>query len=104
MVRSTSIGDQYSQRACSLAAGAGIVLARFVYDGAWMTGMGAIENNFLPNSAIAELLALAAESAKMPLQKALGRAARKAFLWPDEASLLVEQGRSLTELPGIGPH
>ena len=66
--------------------------------------MGAIENNFLPNSAIAELLALAAESAKMPLQKALRWASRKAFLWPDEASRLVEQGRSLTELPGVGPH
>ncbi|SRR6266498_3049128 len=69
-----------------------------------MTSVGAIENNHLPNSAIAELLALAAEKAKMPLQKALRRASRKAFLWPDEASLLVEQGRSLTELPGVGPH
>src|SRR5438105_5676350 len=61
-------------------------------------------HDLLPNSAIAELLALAAESAKMPLQKALRRASRKAFLWPDEASRLVEQGRSLTELPGVGPH
>jgi hypothetical protein len=60
-------------------------------------------NSFLPNSAIAELLALAAEKAKMPLQKALRRASRKAFLWPVEASLLVEDGRSLTELPGVGP-
>jgi len=69
-----------------------------------MTNVAAIENSFLRNSAIAELLALAAEDAKMPLQKALRRASRKAFLWPDEASLLVEQGRSLTELPGVGPH
>jgi histidinol phosphatase-like PHP family hydrolase len=61
-------------------------------------------NDFLPNSKIAELLALAAEAAKMPLQKALRRASRKAFLWPDEASTLVQQGRSLTELPGVGPH
>jgi histidinol phosphatase-like PHP family hydrolase len=69
-----------------------------------MTGMDPSENSFLRNSAIAELLALAAEKAKMPLQKALRRASRKAFLWPDEASLLLEQGRSLTELPGVGPH
>jgi histidinol phosphatase-like PHP family hydrolase len=60
--------------------------------------------SFLSNSQIAELLALAAEKAKMPLQKALRRASREAFLWPLEASTLVEQGRSLTELPGVGPH
>jgi hypothetical protein len=66
--------------------------------------MGAIENSFLPNSAIAELLALAAEKAKMPLQKALRRASRKTFLRSDKAWQLVEQGRSLTELPGVGPH
>ena len=66
--------------------------------------MTANGNSFLPNSKIAELLALAAEKAKMPLQKALRRASRKAFLWPDEASALVQQGRSLTELPGVGPH
>jgi histidinol phosphatase-like PHP family hydrolase len=60
-------------------------------------------DGFLPNSAIAELLALTAETAKIPLQKALRRASRKAFLWP-EAALMVQQGRSLTELPGVGPH
>jgi histidinol phosphatase-like PHP family hydrolase len=58
---------------------------------------------FLPNSAIAELLALAAEHAKMPLQKALRRASRKAFLWPEEAASILEQGRPLTELPAVGP-
>src|SRR6185312_8483692 len=58
---------------------------------------------WLPNSAIAELLAVAAETAKMPLQKALRRASRKAFLWEEEAALLVLQGRPLTELPGVGP-
>jgi hypothetical protein len=52
------------------------------------------ENDFLSNSKIAELLALAAEKAAMPLQKALRRASRKALLWPDEASALVQQGRS----------
>ena len=61
-----------------------------------------VQGSFLSNSAIAELLAVAAEEAKMPLQKALRRASRKAFLWEEEAALLVAQGRSLTELPGIG--
>ena len=61
-------------------------------------------DTFLPNSTIAELLAVAAESAKIPLQKALRRASRKALFWEEEASTLVEQNRSLTdELPGVGP-
>ena len=64
--------------------------------------------NALTNSDIAELLATAAESAKQPLQKALRRASRKAFLWPEEASQIIEEGRSskersLEELAGIGP-
>ena len=62
-----------------------------------------MRTDFLSNSQIAELLAVAAESAKMPLQKALRRASRKAFLWEDEAQALVEQNRSLTELPDVGP-
>jgi histidinol phosphatase-like PHP family hydrolase len=37
------------------------------------------------------------------LQKALRRASRKAFLWPEEAGEIVQQGRSLEELPGVGP-
>jgi histidinol phosphatase-like PHP family hydrolase len=57
----------------------------------------------LTNSEIAELLATAAESAKQPLQKALRRASRKAFLWPEEATQLVQEGRSLEELSGVGP-
>ena len=56
------------------------------------------------NSDIAELLAKAAEQAKQPLQRALRRAARRAFLWPEEAENLVERGQSLTELSGIGPY
>ena len=56
------------------------------------------------NAEIAELLALAAETAKMPLQKALRRASRKAFMWPEEASSLLAEGRDLAELPGVGPH
>jgi PHP domain len=61
------------------------------------------ENSFLPNSAIAELLALAAEHAKMPLQKALRRASRKALMWNEEAAFILHDSRSLTELPAIGP-
>jgi histidinol phosphatase-like PHP family hydrolase len=57
----------------------------------------------LTNSDIAELLATAAESAKQPLQKALRRASRKAFLWPEEAARIVLEDRSLEELAGVGP-
>jgi hypothetical protein len=57
----------------------------------------------LTDSDIAELLATAAESAKQPLQKALRRASRRAFLWPEEAATLVREDRSLEELAGIGP-
>ncbi len=57
----------------------------------------------LTNSEIAELLALEAEGAKQPLQKAFRRASRKSFLWPEEAASLLEDGRSLEELPAVGP-
>ena len=53
---------------------------------------------------MAELLAREAEQAKGQLVRAYRRAARLAFLWPEEAFTLVEQGRSLTEFPGIGPY
>ncbi|HEX6820628.1 MAG TPA: PHP domain-containing protein [Candidatus Sulfotelmatobacter sp.] len=56
------------------------------------------------NSDLAELLALAADTAKMPLQRALRRASRKAFLWPEQASSLLAEGRDLTELAAVGPH
>jgi len=59
--------------------------------------------SLLTNSDIAELLAIASESAKQPLQKALRRASRKAFLWPEEAAQMIQQDRSLEELPGVGP-
>ena len=39
----------------------------------------------------------------MPLQKALRRASRKAFMWREEAASILQQGRPLTELPAIGP-
>jgi PHP domain len=58
----------------------------------------------LSNSDISELLAVASEGARQPLQKALRRAARKSLLWTDEAWHLHDGGRSLTELPGVGPY
>jgi histidinol phosphatase-like PHP family hydrolase len=58
----------------------------------------------LTNSDVAELLALEAEQAKMPAQKALRRASRRAFMWEEEAAELVDQGRSLTELTAVGPY
>ena len=58
----------------------------------------------LRNQDLAELLAIAAESAKPPVQKALRRASRRAFLWDEEAIQIVEAGRSLTELTAVGPY
>ncbi|HEX6803784.1 MAG TPA: PHP domain-containing protein [Terriglobales bacterium] len=60
-------------------------------------------SGLLSNAAIAELLARAAEHAKMPLQKALRRASRKALMWEVEAASLIEDGGSLSELPAVGP-
>jgi histidinol phosphatase-like PHP family hydrolase len=56
------------------------------------------------NSDISELLAIEADSASQPLQRAFRRAARKALLWTEEASQLYRERRSLTELSGIGPY
>jgi histidinol phosphatase-like PHP family hydrolase len=49
------------------------------------------------------LLAQQAETETGILSRAFRRAARSAFLWPEEASDLVAQNRSLTSLRGIGP-
>jgi DNA polymerase (family 10) len=57
----------------------------------------------LSNTDIAELLAQQAERETEILSRAYRRAARRAFLWPEEISQLVAQNRSLTELRGIGP-
>jgi len=57
----------------------------------------------LSNTDIAELLAQQAERETGILSRAYRRAARSAFLWPDEVSDLVAQNRSLTELRSIGP-
>ena len=57
----------------------------------------------LSNTDIAELLAQQAERETGILSRAYRRAARSAFLWPEEVSALVAQNRSLTELRSIGP-
>ncbi len=58
----------------------------------------------LSNCALAELLALEAQRAKYPAQKALRRASRRAFLWEEEAADVVASGRSLLELTAVGPY
>src|ERR1700678_2347477 len=58
----------------------------------------------LNNGDIAELLARESEKAREYVQRAFRRASRRAFLWPEEAAQLVHDGRSLTELAGIGPY
>jgi histidinol phosphatase-like PHP family hydrolase len=57
----------------------------------------------LSNADIAELLARQAERESGILSRAYRRAARSAFLWPENAARLAAQNRSLTELRGIGP-
>jgi histidinol phosphatase-like PHP family hydrolase len=57
----------------------------------------------LSNADIAELLARQAERESGILSRAFRRAARSAFLWPENAVDLVAQNRSLTELRAIGP-
>ncbi len=58
----------------------------------------------LTNADIAELLALEAEGASYPLQRAFRRAGRSALLWTVEAAELERQQRPLTELKGVGPY
>ena len=58
----------------------------------------------LDNGMIAVLLERESETASGHLGLALKRAARGALLWPEEASDLLAQGRSLTELQGVGRH
>jgi len=57
----------------------------------------------IDNRTVAEWLACEAERASYPIQRAMRSAGRAAFLWPEEASALVKQKRSLTELPKVGP-
>jgi len=58
----------------------------------------------LTNSEIAELLARESDGARMPAQKALRRASRRALFWDEEAADLLKQRRDLTELSGVGPY
>ena len=55
------------------------------------------------NTEIAELLARKAERESGILSRAFRRAARSAFLWPEEVAEVVAQNRSLTELRAVGP-
>lgn len=55
------------------------------------------------NADLAELLAELANGESGLRQKALKRAARSAFLWPEEAEDLWRGGRKLTELHSVGP-
>jgi histidinol phosphatase-like PHP family hydrolase len=57
----------------------------------------------LSNTDVAELLARQAERENGILSRAFRRAARSAFLWPEEVAKVVAQNRSLTELRAIGP-
>jgi histidinol phosphatase-like PHP family hydrolase len=57
----------------------------------------------LSNTDIAELLAKQAERETGILSRAFRRAARSAFVWPENVTDLAAQNRSLTELRGIGP-
>jgi histidinol phosphatase-like PHP family hydrolase len=58
----------------------------------------------LENQTIAELLARKADDTPPPAQRALRRAARRAFLWEVEAADLAQSGQLLTELTGVGPY
>jgi hypothetical protein len=57
----------------------------------------------LSNADIADLLAKQAEGETVIPSRAFRRAARSAFLWPENVADLAAQNRSLTELRGIGP-
>jgi DNA polymerase (family 10) len=55
------------------------------------------------NAQIGEVLTRAAETTDGHRRRALQRAARATFLWPEEAAAVISQGRALTELPQVGP-
>jgi histidinol phosphatase-like PHP family hydrolase len=57
----------------------------------------------LSNTAIAELLAQQAQRETGILSRAFRRAARSAFLWPENVLDLVAQDRPLTDLRSVGP-
>lgn len=55
------------------------------------------------NAEIAECLALVADEYADHRKKALKSASRAAFLWDEEAEVVLSEGRELTDLPKIGP-
>ena len=55
------------------------------------------------NAEIAELLSREAEDAPYLTRRACRRAARSAFLWPEEARDLIAADRELTEPVHVGP-
>jgi hypothetical protein len=57
----------------------------------------------LTNAELAELLARQSEIESGILVRAFRRAARNALFWPESASTLLAQNRSLLELSAIGP-
>jgi len=57
----------------------------------------------LSNAKLAELLARLAAQEEGIRQRAYKRAARSAFLWPEEAADLLAKGRALVELKSVGP-
>lgn len=58
----------------------------------------------LNNAQLAELLIIESANHAENKLRAYSRAARKAFLWGEEAADIVAAGRPLTELEGIGPY
>lgn len=56
----------------------------------------------LSNVQVAELLALRAEELAGDRQRAYRRASRAAYKWPEEVADMVDGGRPLTDLKGIG--
>ena len=58
----------------------------------------------LTNAQISELCALESDRQEDRKAKALRRAARLALEWPVEVAALVADGRSPTELAGVGPY
>jgi histidinol phosphatase-like PHP family hydrolase len=54
------------------------------------------------NAQVGELLALRAEELTGDRQRAYRRASRAAFKWPEEVATMLEEGRPLTDLKGIG--
>jgi histidinol phosphatase-like PHP family hydrolase len=57
----------------------------------------------LKNAELAELLARQSEIESGVLVRAFRRAARNALFWPESATTLIAQNRSLVELSAIGP-